>query len=138
VGKESWGGSRVTPAQVKNIRRLTGRCEANIEELVNLLSKSTDNYALRCAAWADLAALLLSDIEACQAQQQAAVEDARLETLLEACKAVCPDCAKGRPVEIGGQGKNYFDSKVYYHWNDNDLLFWICNANAIRQRTAKE
>jgi hypothetical protein len=69
----------MTPEQIKSIRRLTGRCEANIEELVNLLSKSTDNYALRCAAWADLAAVLLSDIEVCQAQQQAAVEAENIE-----------------------------------------------------------
>jgi hypothetical protein len=72
-----------------------------------------------------------------QERYEAAIAEARAAEREQCCKDVCADCARGRPVEIGGQGKNYFDSKVYYHWVDNDLLFWICNANAIRQRAAK-
>jgi hypothetical protein len=72
------------------------------------------------------------------AQVKRVVDHIAEEEREKCCKDVCLDCARGRPVEIGGQGSSYFDSKVYYHWNDKDLLFWICNANAIRQRAAKE
>jgi hypothetical protein len=121
----------MTPAQVKNIRRLTGRCEANIEELVNLLSKSTDNYALRCAAWVDLAALLLSDIEACQAQQQAAVEAARAAEREQCCKDICYGCSKGVPVF-----KKY--GNRWWHDMTPGLEEYGCAATAMRQRAAKE
>jgi hypothetical protein len=133
----------MTSEQVKSIRRLTGRCEANIEELVNLLSKSTDNYALRCAAWADLAALLLSDIEACQAQQQAAVEAARVEAKAEGvmeerhkCLAdMCWMCEKNYPVH-----KVIVDNKVIWmHPRTRGGRYGApCPANPIRLRWAKE
>jgi hypothetical protein len=60
----------MTPGQIKQIRKLTGRSEANIDEVIDSLAnyKRGDNYALRCIDWADLCAVLLSTIEAHQAE----------------------------------------------------------------------
>jgi hypothetical protein len=61
----------MTQEQIKQIRKLTGRCEANIDEVIDSLAnyKRGDNYALRCIDWADLCALLLTELEANQSNQ---------------------------------------------------------------------
>lgn len=76
--------------------------------------------------------LLYKSLDELQAAQQDQAR-ARVAALEEACRVVCPDCAKGKPVEIGGPGKHYFDTKVWYHSNEKDLMFWMCNASTIRQ-----